>query len=442
VSQYDADLERLATQLGRMAANPSVVAAATDIETVNRARLATRRWCRTVLDDVAPAQNAEIGGNPGIADLARRPIGVLQTLLRHEPQPLTPGPLSTSDDGEAGNEQWRLLAGAVEVAAHEWSSSDPASRPTGEQAWSTVADVAAVAETAALLDRDLASVRSGTNGPGAPDCWEIAIAAEQVRQLAASGPLLSTQPLRPAPHRLRPVPVRSIDTLAPALVNLAALIVGARNLAPGTVGALAATHARTLHTLAGALAATGPPAQRAVRKQLAIAVHHHADMLVNIQVAGRPLQSLDSDDPRPALQMQAIRSGLRQLGASRTARLTFRHDQPALLDALAAALELAPAAATSVCAHIQAGRWLQPRTSAQFGWQAVTPDAPIAEAATLVQGQARTLATQLPRTRPARLPHRSPHEVLTPQLLRSDRQRGPSPDVAHTPSFGDGAGGP
>jgi hypothetical protein len=440
VSRYEADLERLATQLGRMAANPSVVA--TDAAVVNRARLAVRRWCRSVLDDIAPAQSAEIAGQPGIADLARRPIGGLQALLRHDPQPLTSGPPSSSEAGEAANEQWRRLAGAVEVAAHEWSSSDPASRPTGEQAWATVADVAAVAEAAALLDRDLAAGRSGTKGPGAQDCWEIAVAAEQVRQLAASGPLLSAQPLQPAPHLLRPVPVRGIDTLAPALANVAALIVGARNLAPGTVGALAATHARTLHTLAGALAATGPPTQRAVRKQLAAALHHHADMLVNVQVAGRPLQSLDADDPRPALQMQAIRSGLRQLGASRTARLTFRHDQPALLAALAAALELGPAAATSVYAHIHAGRWLQPRASAKFGWEAVTPDAPIAEAAMLVQGQARTLATQLPRARRPRLPHRSPHEVLTPQLLRSDRRRGPSPDVAHAPTFGDVAGGP
>lgn len=442
MSRYDGDLERLAIQLGRMAARPTVTAAATDIETVNRARVAIRRWCRSVLDDVAPAQSAEIAGRPGLADVARRPIGVLQKLLRDDPQPLPPGEPSSSEAGDAANEHWRELAAAVEVVAHEWSGSDPTSRPTGEQAWATVADVAAVAEAASLLDRDLAAGRSDTSGPGVRDRWEIAIAAEQVRQLAAGGPLLSAQPLRPAPHRLRPGPVRGIDTLAPALANLAALIVGARDLAPGTVGALAGTHAHTLRTLAKALAATGPPSQQAVRKQLSETLHHHADILLNIQVAGRPLQSLETDDPRPVLQMQEIRSGLRRLVGSRTVRSVFREDQPALLDSLAAALRFGPATATSVYAHIQAGRWLQPRANAQFGWQPVTPDAPIAEAAMLVQGQARTLAAQLPRARRARLPHRSPHEVLTPQLLRSDRRRGPSPTAAHGLTFGDIARGP
>jgi hypothetical protein len=224
------------------------------------------------------------------------------------------------------------------------------------------------------------------------------------------------------------------------VANLAALIAGARILGPGTVGALAATHARTVHTLAGALAATGPPAQGAVRKQLATALRNYASNLVNVQVASRPLRSLEADDPRPAQQMQQIRDGLRRLGASRTARLTFRHDQPSLLAALGAALSVGPAMAACAYAHIQSGRWLQPRDTAQAGWEKVTPDAPVAVTVMLVQRQARTLAPQLPKARLASVRHRSPHEILSSQLVRSDRRRAPSP-AAHGPAIGEVVGG-
>jgi hypothetical protein len=257
----------------------------------------------------------------------------------------------------------------------------------------------------------------------------------------ASGPLLSATPLRPAPHRLKPVSVRGIDTLAPALASLAAIVAGAKHLGPGTMGALAATHAQTVRTLAGALAATGPPAQGAVRKQLATNLNNHADMLVNVQVAGRPLQSLEPDDPRPALQMREIRGGLRRIGTSGSVQIAFRNDQTSLLRSVGAALAFGPAMSASAYAHIQSGRWLQPTHSDRLGWEKVSPDAPIAEAAMLVRGQAHTLARQIPRPRPTGLRHRAPHELLPRHLLYRDRQRGPSPLLPHAPTFGDPQGG-
>jgi hypothetical protein len=208
------------------------------------------------------------------------------------------------------------------------------------------------------------------------------------------------------------------------------------------MGALAATHARIVRTLAGALAATGPPAQGAVRKQLATSLNNHADMLVTVQVAGRPLQSLEPDDPRPALQMQEIRGGLRRIGAAGSVRIAFRNDQTSLLRSVAAALAFAPAMSASAYAHIQSGRWLQPTRGERLGWEKVSPDAPIAEAAMLVQGQAHTLAQQIPRPRPTGLRHRTPHELLPRHLLYRDRQRGPSPLLPHAPTFGDLQGGP
>lgn len=135
MNRYDADLEQLATQLGRMVATPGEVASASDAAVVNRARLAIRRWCRAVLEDVAPAQSAEVARRPDLADLARHPIGVLQALLADDPIRVTLDAPSSAEAGEAADNQWGRLASAVEMVANEWLSSDPAYRPARERAW-------------------------------------------------------------------------------------------------------------------------------------------------------------------------------------------------------------------------------------------------------------------------------------------------------------------
>jgi hypothetical protein len=83
VSRYEAELCGMATQLAGMVADPAIVANTTDVELVSRARLALRWWCRGMLHDVAPVHHEEVPAKPGLIDLARHPLGVLQRLLSH-----------------------------------------------------------------------------------------------------------------------------------------------------------------------------------------------------------------------------------------------------------------------------------------------------------------------------------------------------------------------
>lgn len=82
----------MATQLAAIVADPTIVANTTDVELVSRTRLALRWWCRGMLHDVAPVHHEEVAAKPGLIDLARHPLGVLQRLLSHDPNPVTLGP--------------------------------------------------------------------------------------------------------------------------------------------------------------------------------------------------------------------------------------------------------------------------------------------------------------------------------------------------------------
>jgi hypothetical protein len=256
---YEADLERLASQLARMVADPISTAAVNEAAAVNRARLGVRLWCRRVLHDVAPAEPDDTIREPSLSDLSLRPIATLRVLLHHDPQPfeLRPTEASSRGSSEAAKNSWQHLLTVAELAGHTWATSDPATRPEGDRAWATVADVAAVAEAAALLDRGLLAREPGPPGDShTRDCWDIAVAAEHVRRLAASGWLPVPEPLRPRPNRVLFVSARHLGDVAPALANLAALLTHATHLRPETVGGLATAHARTLDALATMLTAS------------------------------------------------------------------------------------------------------------------------------------------------------------------------------------------
>ncbi|MGH3735391.1 MAG: hypothetical protein ACRDT6_07175 [Micromonosporaceae bacterium] len=411
-----------------MVAAPAATTAATDQESVNRARVGLRRWCLQMLDDVAPAHQAHVDRQPRLVDLALQPVGVLRVLLDADPQPVTlRAPLHISRGVVTANEQWRQLGAAVEVATYGWVSSDPVSRPTGERAWATVADVAAVAEAAAALDRELMDRQPDKHGMRqVRECREIAIAAEHVRRFATSGPLPRPDPLRPAPHRLRPQPVRTLADLPAALANLATLVTTAGHLRPETIGSFASAHARTLDTLATALAATSPPAHRVGRRRFAATLRAHGETLSNIRVACRTLRSIDADDPRPAMQMREIRIGLRAL-ATYPARAGEPQAQKALLAALRPALGFAPAVLSAAGSHVRSGRWLMPAAGTRLGWAAVSHHHPITDAVELAAAHARGLTYQLPPPRLTGSPYRAAPEVLASELLRPDRRRPLSP---------------
>jgi hypothetical protein len=421
-----------------MVADPASTEAVTESAPVNRARLGVRLWCRGILHDVAPAQPDDTLREPGLTDLSLRPVATLRVLLQHDPQPfeLRPTDQTFPESAQAANDGWQRLLTAAEVAGHTWATSDPASRPEGERAWATVADVAAVAEAAALLDRGLRTRAPGPPGDGRTrDCWDIAVAAEHVRRLAASGWLPVPEPLRSRPNRVLFVSARHLGDVAPALANLAALLTHATHLRPETVGGLATAHARTLDTLATILTATSPPAHRAGRRQFAAALRAHGETLLNVQVECRRLRSLDADDPQPALQMREIRASLRHIAAGPDAGAD-RADQVALLASLRPALSFAPSIAAITRAHVSGGHWLQPAARNELGWEKAGDNARITYAIELAAADAQELTSRLPPRRPTPSPFRSPHDLLDQRQMHRDRRRGPSPAGSHPVVYG------
>jgi len=430
MTRFDADLHRLATQLATMAAAPAITTAADDTALVNRARRTLRNCCRTMLADLAPPLAENVDGPPKLAELALNPVGVLHTLLQRDPAPLALPPARTAAHvTETANDHWKRLGDAAEIVTHEWTSSDPTSRPTGEHAWTRIADVAAIAQAAASLDRALVEADTAPRVRG--ECVEIGLVAEHVGRYATSGPLPQPEPLRPEPRRLRPTTVRQLGDIAAGLTHLATLVTTAGHLRPDMIGALVTAHARTLDTLASALTSTSPPAQRAGRRRFAGALRGHGQSLATVRLACRNLTSLDPDDPRPATQMREIRSALRPLADKPTLASDADH-QKALLAALHPALAVTLAVDAAAGAHMRSGRWYMPAEGQLLRWAKVSNDHPLNDALDLAVSHARALISQLPPPHAGGARYRAPHEILVPAVLRDNAPRGeitPSPSV-------------
>lgn len=423
MTSFDADLDRLATQLATMAAAPATTTAANDTATVNLARRTLRNCGRVMLTDLAPPARDDTDSPPRLADLALDPIGVLRTLLQPDPPALTlePHGRDTANLLETGNAQWKRLADAAEIVTHEWTSADPSSRPTGEPAWTRIADTAALIEAAATLDRQL------LNADAAPstvlkECVETGLAADHVRRYATSGPLPQPEPLRPPPQRLRPAVVRGFASVPAGFAHLAALVTAAGHLRPDMIRALVAAHIRNLDTLASALTTTSPPAHRSGRRQFATALRNHGKDLTTVRIACRSLKSVDPDDPRPAAQMREIRAALQPVAD--TPDVASRDDnQRALLAALRPALTVSLAIDTAARSYIRSGRWYMPTEDQDTGWSTVSHDHPINVALKVAASDARTLISHLPPPHPGRSPYRTPHEILAPAVLQPRTQR-------------------
>jgi hypothetical protein len=423
MTRFDADLHRLASQLATMAAAPAITAAADDIDLVNRARRTLRNCCRTMLTDLAPPGQSDVDGQPRLADLALNPVGVLHTLLQRNPAALrlSPPARTAAHVTETANDHWERLGDAAEIVTHEWASSDPASRPTGEHAWTRIADVAALAQAAATLDGHL--VEADTVAPkllGAS--VEIGLAADHARRYATSGPLPQPEPLRPEPHHLVPTPVRQLRDVPAGITQLATLVTTAGHLRPDIIGALVTAHARTLDTLAAALTATSPPAHRAGRRRFAGALRGHGQSLATVRLACRNLASLDPDDPRPAAQMREIRGALRPLADKPDLASDVGH-QKALLAALRPALAVTLAVDAAAGSHLRSGRWYMPAEGQLLRWAKVSNDHPINDALDLAATHARALISQLPPPHPSGPQYRRPHEILAPPVIHHGQPR-------------------
>ena len=429
----------MATQLAAIVADPAIVANTTDVELVSRTRLALRWWCRGMLHDVAPVHHEQVAAKPGLIDLARHPLGVLQRLLSHDPDPVALRKVNVDPDAaDRAHAQWRKLLNAVEFTMYEWDIADSASKTSIERSRATVADVAAVAEAAAVLDQHLPAGSPSTSSPpghSSRDCYEIGVAAQHVQRLAAAEALPPVPPLRPAPHRLRPVRVRRVADVPAALANLATLITAATHLGPGTVGALATGHARALDTLATLLTATGPAAERAARHRVAAHLRQLGDALVDIGAAARRLRSIDADDPRPGLQMFELQAGLRHIAGHPTLQTTDAA-QKALFVAIQTARMVPTALAASTEAHVRDRRWLQPAQSEQLRWVQIDLDPSVLAAARLAANQSHVPGEALPVARRAVTAYQRPSQALAPLLDTHRRQAALAPQPNDSLAFG------
>jgi hypothetical protein len=231
------------------------------------------------------------------------------------------------------------------------------------------------------------------------------------------------------------VRVRRVADVPAALANLATLITAATHLGPGTVGALAAGHARALETLATLLTATGPAAERAARHRVAAHLRQLGDALVDIGAAARRLRSIDADDPRPGLQMFEVQAGLRHIAGHPTLQAT-NAAQKALFVAIQIARTVPTALAASTEAHVRHRRWLQPAQSEQLRWVQIDLDPSVLAAARLAANQSRALGEALPVARRAVTAYQRPSQALAPMLDTHRRRTALAPQPNDSLAFG------
>lgn len=417
---YEADLARFAQRLAGMISEPQVINAA-DLPIADAARLAVRRWCRQVL--AALAGDVARPAHPGISDLATNPVGTLRALLDADPVPIgTIDPRDVPFDhavANDGGQLWKQLRVDAVVTVHQWSVATPESRPTGDARWSAIADVAAIVEAAAILDRDLVRMHPPRAEGIATlsrdtDLWNTATAAEHVRHLAQHGPLPSPEPLRNA--RLLPLRVQRLSAIGPALERLNELLAEAAHLRPKTISALAGAHWRTLLAVADAV-----DASQGVRRRGALAdqLREQAAILRRLQPAARELVSLSHDDPRPLRQANQIRLALQQ-----TPRDPQRADA-ALTIAAPSALRVTSGLRDATGREVSAGRWYQRTQPGSVLWATTnhTTDLPVYTTANRAAQHAERVLSRLPETPTAEADATAPRAILTADLLHRDRER-------------------
>lgn len=416
---YESDLARFASRVADMISEPPRLNAA-DLPIADAARLAIRRWCRQVLADLAPN---DMPRDTGLANLATNPVGTLRRLLEVDPEPFGGAdPTNVAFDRTVvsdGGQQWKTLRVEAVLVAHGWASATPETRPDGDARWSVIADVAAIAEAAAMLDRDLArlhprAAESGSAQHRIRDTWEIVAVAEHVRHHAARGALPPPEPLRSS--RLLPLRVQSPEGITPALGRLAELIADARHLRPETVSALAGAHWRTMLALAETIEARTSPAD-----SLAKAMRVNAAALRRMQQAAREVVSIDHPDPRPMRQANQIRRVLTDAeqhpAGTRTAAI--------LLQAVRPALEVVPALRAAIEKEVDAGRWYTRTQPGSTTWAPTnsTADFQLRATARRVAERTQHVLEKLPEQALAVTALRSPRAVLNTELLNRDRQR-------------------
>lgn len=395
------------------------------------AALAARRemlaLMRQVLSDSTGVSRDDTGivstrdrGNPrrSIEELEAHPVAVLARTLASHPTPGGRGShidRSLAAPESSAGRAWMRISRHALVAGHEWSTR-PA-RPSPEQQWSAVADVAALAQALVVLDRDLAEAarRHGDVDPTLVEALEasstsgLRVAAGEAGALAAAGDLPEWGEPGPDTTPTRVLMVRSPDDVAAAQGRLAVQIGTAAELSPQAVGLVAEGQARILAVTAVAL--RGNDDERATRSM------RLAQQLRDAATERRQLASLMPDDPRPVLQTREVLQHLRAVGDRGWSGPQAR----AYLPALAAVVDCSPAVVQALSRSadqaVRTGRWIVPNTAAQRAndplWRRATradPEPRLCAALSAVAAHAAAFIPTAPPSTARSMP--SPRETL------------------------------
>lgn len=235
-------------------------------------------------------------------ELDRHPVAALGRLLADHPRRwyAAPTDIALTPAVTAAGQLWRDVGRHATLAHHAWVTSSPDSRPTGDAAWSALADLAALAEAAATLDPDLARAMTTTGRHddatnfSAAAVSGIRVAAAESRSLATAGPLPDVEDVTAA--RSRPVAVHAAEAVLVAQRRLALLLAQVEDIRPADVERVITTQGRT--ALIAARLVEDP--------RLADELREHARVLAAAVDRPQRVASIGPTDPRPLAQAREL----------------------------------------------------------------------------------------------------------------------------------------
>lgn len=434
---YTEHSSRVATELAHLAAaGSSTTLDSRGLDVAVGARQATLQLLRTVLHDVSGIDRNQTGTTAPrrptplrlVSELEAHPVAALSQNLASHPAPAagrslmdvyaSAGNLSpTTSSGSAADRSWARVGRHAVLAGQEWSIRPP--RPTPEQQWSAVADVAALAQTVAVLDEHLlTAARAG--GAATEHLVEplatattsgLHVSAREVLRLAGTGPLPPWGEPGEDLSAARPMLVASASDLAAGHRRLPAQIRDAGELSPRRVSLLLVGQTKLLSSAATALRGLDDdPAGRAAAL---------SSQLQRIAGLDRGVTALVSGDARALTQTAQLVQHLARVAPeeawSPTQAREYRH-------ALAAIVTQAPTVVGALADHaaqaVDQGSWLVPSTGAiepgEPLWRRATvadPPPKMVAQLQVVAARARAALT-VPPSAPTKARHPAPRDVL------------------------------
>lgn len=413
------------------------------------ARSATLTLAADVHREVAGIRRHAVGRT--VTDLENHPVAVLGRVLSEQPRPrpqLAPTDALNATSLTTAGRQWGAAARHAILAHHEWLTGlRRAWAPV--QAWTALADVAALAEAVTVLDRDL-TIAATSLGRG-EDAAELASAAAsglrltaaQVQTLARAGPLAAWPIDRIPLERGRVHQVTSTADLPQAQANLVSLLSQTRSLRPEHANQIAIGQARNATTIARTLHELTDRDNGRHIQALADSLDAIARPLLAAGDRPQRTASLHPADPRPLHQAGELTRHLTRHGSARPTPGDSTPDDISALVSYAGHIRSVVRALTDAAGReVLTGRWLVPSQGAATAWTPVALGLPepglltalrnaipltddVSATANRISGRSNS-STKVPLGTP-------PREALTVALSQAQRVRPTAP--GHRPAW-------